>query len=194
MNTFSKVMSLGLLASLLVSVPAFAGKHDDRDEKCCYNKHKHDEKCCNDKHDRDEKCSIVGAYTLLIGDVTSGNGVAEFNADGTMTLSLIEDSNPNFPTTGYVGLWKCTGNNCFKFLATNVLATVTCTPPNTGSPCGVLNPDVRLTFTANFCFDSTCQTASGTLIQNQFALTDLALKTPTASPESFTITLQRVNI
>ena len=69
MNIFSKVISLGLLVSLLVAVPVFAGKHDerDRDEKCCYDKHKHDEKCCNDKHDRDENCSIVGAYTILSG-------------------------------------------------------------------------------------------------------------------------------
>ena len=152
------------------------------------------EECCNDKHDRDENCSIVGAYTILSETATSGNGVAQFNADGTMSLSLIEDSNPNFPLTGSVGLWKCTGKNCFKFLVTNVLASVTCTPPNTDFPCGVLNPNSRLTFTANFCFDSACQIANGTLIQNVFALNDLALKTPIASPSSFTITLQRVNI
>lgn len=187
MNMFSKIMSLGLLASLLVSVPAFAGKHDerDRDEKCCYNKHKHDEKCCNDRHDRDEKCKIVGAYTAQM-NIPGGAGnfaVVEFNDNDTMVISDIVGSITSQFSTIYTGTWKCVGDRCFTFCATSILV--------------ISGTQYRTKVSSTICFDPTCQIATSTsdFTVTFYAITDRALKTPLTTPAPIdlgTLVLQRL--
>ncbi len=192
---FSKVMSLGLLVSLLVSVPAFAGKHDerDRDEKCCYNKHKHDEKCCNDRHDRDEKCSLTGAYTAQM--TKSGTqddfAVVQFNDDGTLvisdTLGTTSLGGTNLFSTIYTGTWKCVGNRCFTFCATSILV-MPATPKNIA---------YRTKVSGTICFDPTCQmgTSTGDFTLTFYAITDLTLKNPLTTPPQLdlgTLVIQRL--
>lgn len=86
MNTFSKFLSLGLCASMVLAVPLFA---------------------------RDNTCCIVGSYIGTIdnqGDIQPVE--VQFHKDGTATFFVFESSST--PTL-FVGAWKQLGHECIKF-------------------------------------------------------------------------------
>ena len=93
MNMFSKLLSLGFV-SLLVAAPVVARDHDKK-------------RNCHDK-----KCSIVGSFIGTIGSQDPRQLVeVQFHEDGTATLLTINSDS----SIQFVGAWKCTGHNCFKF-------------------------------------------------------------------------------
>lgn len=86
MNMFSKFLSLGLCASIVMAAPMLA---------------------------RDKKCCIVGSYIGAIDNNGNKQPVeAQFHEDGTATIFVFDESAPTRP---YVGAWKQLGHKCIKF-------------------------------------------------------------------------------
>ncbi len=133
MKMNSKLLSLGLFVSLLVTVPVLAR---DSDKKC----------------DCVKKCHIVGSY---VGTANIQDEIlpieAQFHEDCTATIIMPIVSGADAPVRIFVGAWKCLGRSCFKFCTIN-------TPPGSTPP----GNEASVRLNGEICFNNNCFNPEGT--------------------------------